>query len=155
MAMGSVGIPQRGLVREVLFQEKIFEWKLVGPYSEFSQPAPWPVPQNPSKIERVGIVSILQMSPLRLGHSPGLAWGCSASPRPKPSSEPNTLDEQAENTIASVHWQLPKFALRENLGVRDFPRGGIPFQGRSLSYHHPEVATWVFPQGFEELALLT
>lgn len=66
----------------------------------------------------------------------------------------NTLDEQAENTIASAHRLLAKLALQEILGVRGFPRGGNPFQGPSLSHLQPEVAIWTFPQGFEELSLL-
>lgn len=78
-------------------------------------------------------MSILQMSQLRLGHSLGPVRGCSASHRPKPILESNTLDEQAENTSAPVHWQLPKLALQEILGVRVFPRGGIPSQEPSLS----------------------
>lgn len=105
MTVGSVGVILREESgRGGLFKEEIFEQKLMGPYK-------WVLPASPSSHSssgktlwsRKGSCCILQMTHLRHGYSPGLAWSCSASERWKPRQELNNLDEQGKNSIIAVH----------------------------------------------------
>lgn len=117
VTMGAVGAPQGAVSQGRLLEEEVFKQKVVGAYR-------WVLPASPlahssprktqwSRMSRWASYSWANWGTDAVQALPEVAQCVSSC---QPSLEPNSSDEEAENTVAPGHWLLPRLALQEMWG---------------------------------------